>query len=141
MNEVSLDLFKESLRNVEKFINDLPRRMEQMNMEIKYYQDEVCDIQHKLELEAFNASNGYKRAYEIAVAQRKRRIAKDELEYLRSLDKRVKGVFKQPNAINQLVQSIDKVEEEIATRTYTPKVRKDLFEEVKHFDKVPIIEK
>ena len=141
MNEVSLDLFKESLRNVEKFINDLPRRMEQMNMEIKYYQDEVNDIEHKLELENFNAATGYKRAYEIAVAQRKRRISKDELEHLRSLDKRIKGVFKQPNAINQLVQVIDKVEYEQATRTYTPKVRKDLFEEVTHFDKVPIVEK
>lgn len=136
MNEVTLEQFKESLRNVNLFISDMPRRMEQLNMEVDYFHDEINDIIHKLESKNFNASYSALRAKEIGIAQRKKRVRKDELHYLRNLEKRLKGVLKNPDGIKQLVQVISNVEEDHATRTYTPRVRHDLFEGAQHFEQI-----
>ena len=128
MNKVNVYEFNDMLKQVNTFMTDLPRRIQQVKMEINYCQEELQDLQHYIEFTNLSASQGYKIAKEIKEVHLKRRKLKDELEYLEMIDKRMKNVLRHHDGINQVADGINRTTEKISTRTYTPRVRKDLFE-------------
>ena len=128
MNEVNVYEFNDMLKQVNTFMTDLPRRIQQVKMEINYCQEELQDLQHYIEFTNLSASQGWKIAKEIKDVRLRRRKLKDELEYLEMIDKRMKNVLRHQDGINQVADGINRTTEKISTRTYTPRVRKDLFE-------------
>ena len=128
MNEVNVYEFNDMLKQVNTFMTDLPRRIQQVKMEINYYQEELQDLEHYIEFTNLSASQGYKIAKEIKDVRMKRRELKNELEYLEIIEKRMKNALRHQDGISQVTDGISRTKERISTRTYTPRVRKDLFE-------------
>ena len=128
MNEVNVYEFNVMLKQVNTFMTDLPRRIQQVKMEINYYQEELQDLEHYIEFTNLSASQGYKIAKEIKDVRMKRRELKNELEYLEIIEKRMKNALRHQDGISQVADGINRTTERISTRTYTPRVRKDLFE-------------
>ena len=128
MNEVNVYEFNVMLKQVNTFMTDLPRRIQQVKMEINYYQEELQDLEHYIEFTNLSASQGYKIAKEIKDVRMKRRELKNELEYLEIIEKRMKNALRHQDGISQVTDGISRTTERISTRTYTPRVRKDLFE-------------
>jgi hypothetical protein len=82
--------------------------------------DEIDDLEHAIEFKTVNAAQGYQLMAELKKARRKRREAKDAkllLEIVMNTETREWGDGKLETAIEQL-----------ESRQFTPKVRKDLFE-------------
>lgn len=131
MNEVNVYDFNEMLKQVNTFMTDLPRRIEQVKMQIDYVQGEQQDIEHYMEFVDLNASEGFKAYKQLQDVRKRRRKLKDELEYLTTIEKRMKNALRHQDGINQVVEGIVNTANQHETRTYRPRVRKDLFENIK----------
>jgi DNA mismatch repair ATPase MutS len=97
-----------------------PNIKETLYKELSRVDMEIVDIEHKIEMSNFNAYEGYKLAKEMQVARRKRREIKDTLETLESIEE-----HKSSTALHNVINA---VETKQAQRTYTPRIRQDLFE-------------
>ena len=128
MNEVNVYDFNQMLKQVNTFMADLPRRIKQIEMAVIHVQEEIQDIMHYMEFNNLNASLGFKAYKELQDARHRRRELKDELDYLMTIQKRSKNALRHQDGINQIVSGIEQTESNHQTRVYTPRVRKDLFE-------------
>ena len=97
-------------------------------MSVTHVQEEIQDIMHYMEFNNLSASLGYKAYKELQDASQRRRELKDELDYLKSIEKRSKNALKHQDGLNQIVSGIEQTESNHQTRVYTPRIRKDLFE-------------
>lgn len=130
MNEVNVYDFNDMLKQVNTFMTDLPRRIEQVKMQLDYIQGEQSDIEHYMEFVDLNASEGFKAYKQLQDVRKRRRKLKDELEYLNTIEKRMKNALRHQDGINQVVEGIVHTAKNHETRTYKPRVRKDLFESI-----------
>ena len=80
---------------------------------------ETIDIEHKIELTNFNANEGYMLAKEMKDVRVRRRKIKDTITLLETMSKQFD--------LNKLGTAVEKAEAKLDTRTYTPRVREDLF--------------
>lgn len=128
MTKVSVNDFKNLLQRTNEYLNTVPNRIQQLKYEVQRYNDEVTDIQHHIELSGRkNASAGYKLYDELHNVLIKRREVKDELDYLETIEKRIKNTFKHQEGLSQIVEGIQHKSEVMSTRTYKPRIRIDLF--------------
>ena len=97
-----------------------PNIKETLYKELSRVDMEIVDIEHKIEMSNFNAYEGYKLAKEMQNARRKRREIKDNLEVLEAME-----AHKSSESLHNVINA---VETKQAQRTYTPRIRADLFE-------------
>lgn len=96
------------------------RRKEELMKQLHDLEDELLDIEHYIEFSNLNAAQGYKASKDIKECRVKRRSIKNELLVLDIiLGQRVDEIISEE--IYKKVQSIDE-------RTYSPRVRTDLFD-------------
>lgn len=108
------------------FYSRLPDQIKRLQKEIKLCDLETEDLLHLIELDHFNASDGFKHAKDLQITRKRRRECKDELEVLSELieNLRVNRPFDhQVNAIEKIAKSRN---HRIKTRNYRPRVREDL---------------
>lgn len=127
MTRVGVNDFKNLLQRTNEYLNTVPKRIEQLKGEINQYNNELVDIQHFIEFNRVNASLGYKIQADMREVLLKRREAKEELEYLEVIEKRMKNTFKHQEGLRPIVDGISHKDEVISERTYIPRVRHDLF--------------
>lgn len=131
MTNVTVDHFKKILVQTNDYLKNVPRRIQELKNEIQMYNDEVIDIQHYIELsENKNASEGYLIYKQLKEVLCKRRQVKDELEYLEMIEKRMKNTFKHQEGLIMIVDGLEEKQNMMQQRTYTPRVRKELFNEI-----------
>ena len=97
-----------------------PNIKETLYKELSRIDMEIVDIEHKIEMTNFNAYEGFKLAKELQIARRKRREIKDNLEVLCAITEH--------RAADSMHNLVNAVETKQTQRTYTPRVRLDLFE-------------
>ena len=86
--------------------------------------NEVCDLEHELELTEFDSERGYAIAKEIQNVKRRRRIAKDENELLEELANYC-GQWN-IHALQSVLGKCRKLYDRKQKRRYFPRVRSDL---------------
>lgn len=126
----------ESLSNqLSHFYGELPTQITRLEKEIKLCDLETNDLLHLIELDHFNASDGYKHAKDLQITRKRRRECKDELEALTELRENLK--VQRP--FNHQVTAIEKLVKQrshrLETRGYTPRVRSDLKKKFKECNK------
>lgn len=117
---------EEAVNQLNYFFENLPKQIERLEKEVKECNLETSDILHLIELDNFNASDGYKHARDLQITRQKRRECKDELESLTELYEKMKTgrpIQHQMVAIDKLTKHRKHV---LKSRTYTPRVRSDL---------------
>lgn len=115
-----------SLVELSSFFMQLPNQIKYLEKEVQLCNLETSDLLHLIELDNFNASDGFKHAKDLQITRQKRRELKDELEILSDLQENLKTnrpFTHQVDAINKL--SIQR-QKRMKTRGYTPRIRSDL---------------
>lgn len=108
------------------FYSKLPNQIERLKKEISLCDLETNDLLHLVELDNFNARDGFKHAKDLQITRKRRRECKDELEGLIEIVENLKvnrPFNHQVSAIEKLVKTR---KEKIKMRGYQPRVRKDL---------------
>lgn len=83
-------------------------------------EDEILDIEHYIEFQNLNASQGYKISKELKICRVKRRTVKNEMAIIDIiLEPQIKEIIS--NKVHQKI-------EELNSRTYKPRIRTDLFD-------------
>ena len=111
---------KKNLEITDKTMGNLKEMYTKVYGELTAASDEIADIEHAIEFKTVNAAQGYQLMAELKKARRKRREAKDAkllLEIVMNQGDGDWGHGRLENAIEQM-----------NSRQFTPKVRKDLFE-------------
>lgn len=111
---------KKNLVITDKTMGNLKEMYSKVYGDLTAASDEIDDLEHAIEFKTVNAAQGYQLMAELKKARRKRREAKDAkllLEIVMNTETREWGDGKLETAIEQL-----------ESRQFTPKVRKDLFE-------------
>ena len=113
-----------SMEEMEEYITSLVSTQQKLDLEI-------ADLEHHLEFSELNDTEAIKFTKEMKTAVMKRREAKDTLAQSRSIfesfSKRVGGV----STIEETLKTSAKQKRKMEERRYTPRVRADLFENVK----------
>ena len=128
MAKVDIEQFNEMLAQVNSFIMDVPNRIEEVKKDLLVHRDKILDIQHFIELNKLNASDGWKVQNRLKEVLNSRRKLKDELEYLESISTHTKQCLKKDNALTPITLAIRDKKQKLSNRTYTPRVLLDLFD-------------
>lgn len=113
------------------FVN-YPKRLTELQEQLKENELEIQDLLHIIELHAFSASKGYQLAKELKEARNKRRTLKDEIEFLEIVkSKLLSGAKPAEKQLNNAISEIRKKKTSRKNRTYSMRVRKDLQEMIK----------
>jgi len=127
MAKVDIESFNEMLSQVNSFIMEVPKRIEELKDRITHQHDMIVDIQHFIEFNKLNASDGYKVQAKLKEVLNTRRELKEELEYLESIGSQSKQCLKKDNALQPISHAIRDKKRTINSRVYTPRVLVDLF--------------
>lgn len=128
MTKVDIEKFNEMLSQVNSFIMDVPNRIEEVKKELLVQRDKILDIEHFIELNKLNASDGYKVQAKLKEVLNTRRQLKDELEYLESISTHTKQCLKKDNALTPISIALRDKKQKLTNRTYSPRVLIDLFD-------------
>lgn len=113
-------LFDSTLESLKKIdVTSFNREHGAVSQRLSAIDQEICDIQHYIEFNQFNAADGYK-AYKLLHSKLKeRRIIKNDFQKFQILsDSKVSDIFD---------GTLDKRLRETDNKVYTPRVLKDLF--------------
>lgn len=119
---------KKYASQLEHIFNNVPRIYEMNEEYIHQCDKESGDLQHFIELTSFNASEGYKLAKELKENRTRRRECKDQNMLLKPLYDLVKKHHHILKDIRKCISDIQKVENTMDNRTYTPRVRTEMQE-------------
>jgi hypothetical protein len=124
--------FEEHLLSVREVFVNYPNRIINLERDLRNVEMEIVDLLHVIEFKNFNAYEGFKLSKEVKDARHRRRLIKDELEFLEPI-KSLLNVVAKPSShhINQTIGSIRKVEMHQRGRSYRMRVRKDLQKQLK----------
>lgn len=134
MSDVKVTLCEEdiaeNMESIKNYSTLLAKSVSEIEQLIVYYQEEQknCDLEtqdilHKIELNDINnVIDGWKYAKMLQEVRRRRRIAKDNLAFLSCLIN---------NGVLKIAKEVGKYNSHQETRTYTPRVLTELFEEEK----------
>lgn len=118
----------ENMESIKNYSTLLAKSVSEIEQLVVYYQEEQknCDLEtqdilHKIELNDINnIIDGWKYAKMLQEVRRRRRIAKDNLAFLSCLIN---------NGVLKIAKGVGKYNSNQETRTYTPRVLTELFEE------------
>lgn len=111
---------KKNLEITDKTMGNLKDMYTKVYGELTAASDEIADIEHAIEFMTVNAAQGYQLMAELKKARRKRREAKDAKLLLEIVMNQGEGDWGRGRLENAI--------EQMNSRQFTPKVRKDLFE-------------
>lgn len=129
MNDLYEDI-EQTIMMFRSVIFDTPKVYENNKISIELCEKEIIDIEHVIELTAFNASRGYALAKEIKDARIRRRELKDQNELLGPLVEVVQRMRSFQNDLNKAVGDARRIKQKQLNRSYKMRVRQDLQEEV-----------
>ena len=149
MNEQVLETsmvkeFESSVNNILEFMQNAPKRLEELSNELSEVDLEISDVQHYIEFigndenTGFNAAEGFFLAKELQTLFKKRRKIKDETSIIESTFTRFSCAIGGVKKVESLKQGVDKSIRENTNKGYKPRIRVELFERIKH--RVNIIE-
>lgn len=119
---------EQSLKAVRDVFVNYPKQIELNETALKKIDQEIQDILHAIELNNFNASNGYILAKELQKARQERRKLKDELEMLEPIKSFLKHPKPTEKTIGNTLGDVRGVVQRQGNRKYTMRVRDDLQE-------------
>lgn len=113
----NIQLWLNKINNINGLVNDAKERKVLLEKQLQILEEERLDIEHYIEFQNLNAAQGYKACRELKNCRIKRRSIKNELAVIDIiLSKKIIN-----NEVYKKIQELDK-------RTYTPRVRTDLFD-------------
>lgn len=122
---VTVKALEKNLKELESMLDNLPDHINRLKQQIHLCQEELQDIQHRIELSNFNAHEGWRLARDMQLTLQARRIAKDELKGLQDIYLRL-GRHSPFNVhVQASSRDIVKHEKRLSNRRYRLRVRKD----------------
>ena len=132
-----LDVFSSNLEGILEFMEEAPSKLEVLSQQMSEIDLELTDIHHYIECVNFNAYEGYKLAKEMKSILDRRSIIKNEQTRLSVAYNNFSQIVN-ANKVNKLHNSISKRKEQQENPTYSPRIRVDMFEKIKHRSNVKI---
>ena len=129
----TVEIYKSAVKQLQQVVSQTPQRIKKLHELIQRADWEEQDILHLVELESFNAFQGYDIAAKLQKVRRKRREYKDELEALIELRKAINNNSKLENHVSTLSKVIDDDKKKKEKRKYNVRVRTDL---AKRFERI-----
>ena len=116
----NIQVWLDKIDDMNGLVRDAKKRKEILEKQLHELEDEKLDIEHYIEFQNLNASQGYKASKELKTCRVKRRSVKNELAVIDIiLELQMKEIVS--SKIYQKIEELDK-------RTYKPRVREDLFD-------------
>lgn len=116
----NIQVWLDKIEDMNDLVKDAEKRKEILEKQLREIEDEKIDIEHYIEFQNLNASQGYKASKELKICRLKRRTIKNELAVINTiLELKMKEVVR--NEVCHKIKELDK-------RTYKPRVRTDLFD-------------
>lgn len=109
-------------------VKKIPKQIDRLKKEIRLCDEERNDILHLIELESFNASEGYRHARELQITLLQRRKFKDELEALEKFHSKMNKNRTMNEQVDTLHYLVKERTDTLKARTYRPRVREDFNE-------------
>lgn len=131
MNINTVDEYLEKLQSLEQIMNDLSKTKNQANSKLSQLHDEICDLQHYIELGTFNAAQGYKTLMDLKRVLCERRKVKDLLYSIDKTDSSLNNTYRGIKSVSGSVEKVTRHIEGHSTRTYTVRKRTDLVDKMK----------
>lgn len=117
---------EQHLQSIREVFVNYPKLYEHNLEQLKRIDQEIQDILHAIELNNFNASDGYKLAKELQTARKVRRELKDQLELLEPLKEFVSFVKPTEKNIGSTLGNVRIIKQRHNVRTYKMRIRDDL---------------
>lgn len=123
-NNTELKELKSEIDNFTQKLSDMVGNRENLLNQLSQVDLEICDLLHYIEFYNFSACDGYKLAKRIQIARDKRRIIKNKLKVIESMNSEsCMGLIN-----GKLYDKINKIDHQ----TYTPRVLTELFKNGKN---------
>lgn len=108
-------------------LSSIPKQQERLVAELSLCDRELTDLDHKLELTRFNASEGFKHNRDRQITLVRRREIKNELFILEKTIENISRDSKNSmsSRVNSLSTSLTRLRENTKNLRYNPRVRKD----------------
>lgn len=120
MSTDNIQIWLNKIKNMNGLVEEAKKRKEILEKQLHDLEDEKLDIEHYIEFQNLNAAQGYKASKELKNCRIKRRSVKNELTVIDFiLEKKIKEIIS--DEIYRKVEELDR-------RTYSPRVRMDLFD-------------
>lgn len=120
MEAVNIKVWIQKLQDMNGLIAEATMRKEILEKQLHELENEKIDIEHYIEFQNLNAAQGYKASKELKICRIKRRAIKNELAVINIiLNRKLNEVMN-----GEIIKKI----EELDRRTYTPRIRNDLFD-------------
>ena len=116
----NIQIWIDRLHDMNGLIDDVLKRKFELVKQLRDLEAEKIDIEHYIEFQNLNAAQGYKASMELKKCRMKRRAVKNELLVLEAI--------LHQNAEEMLVKEVRKKIQQMDSRTYAPRIRKDLFD-------------
>lgn len=116
----NIQIWLNKIDDMNGLVEEAKKRKEILERQLHDLEDEKNDIEHYIEFQNLNAAQGYKASKELKICRIKRRSVKNELMVINIiLEQKMKEIV--ANEIYQRIEGLD-------NRTYTPRIRTDLFD-------------
>lgn len=117
---MNIKVWIQKLQDMNGLIAEATMRKEILEKQLHELENEKIDIEHYIEFQNLNAAQGYKASKELKICRIKRRAIKNELAVINIiLNRKLNEVMN-----GEIIKKI----EELDRRTYTPRIRNDLFD-------------
>lgn len=120
MASENIQVWLDKINGMNGLVEDAKKRKNILEMQLQKLEDEKLDIEHYIEFQNLNASQGYKASKELKMCRVKRRSVKNELAVIDI----ILGLQMKEMVSSKIYQKI----EELDKRTYKPRIRTDLFD-------------
>lgn len=127
----TVDEYLEKLQSLEEIMTDLSKAKNQSNNNLDELHDEICDLQHYIELGTFNAAQGYKTLMDLKRVLCERRKVKDLLYSIDKTDSNLNNTYRGIKSVSNGIEKVTRHIEGNSTRTYTVRKRTDLVDKIK----------
>lgn len=116
----NIQVWIDKINDMNGLVKDAKKRKEILEKQLEKLEDEKLDIEHYIEFQNLNASQGYKASKELKTCRIKRRSVKNELAVI--------DIILELQMKEMISSRIYKKIEELDNRTYKPRIRMDLFD-------------
>lgn len=113
----------ETVRRFSTLISGARDRYKELYDKVGKCDRETSDIVHDIEFSTFNSKEGSIKARTLQKVRKQRRAAKDEMEYIACIKKifDIEGYDDIPFYLDEMLNDLNKVKEQQASRMYCPK--------------------
>lgn len=125
-----IETYRNAAQDLHDAIMKTNDRVGELGELIKLSDHEEGDLLHLIEMESFNAFQGYDLSDQLKKTRLRRRKYKDEYEYLTQVRKTFKNNYKLELHTHSIIESLAKTDSKMETRGYRMRTRFDLQQRV-----------